>query len=77
MRYNENCNIFVAALPHSDNVSISVLHNIFVKGDQTNFELGSEDFEASHLYQDYKYTTVDKFLDNCLVSPPETKLTSF
>lgn len=64
-------------LPHPDNVRISVLHNIFVKGEQTSFELGYEDLEASQLYGDYKYTTVDEFLDICLISAPETKLTSF
>eukprot|EP00253_Pinus_taeda_P008361 PITA_08361 len=64
-------------LPHPDNVRISVLHNIFVKGEQTSFELGDEDLEASQLYGDYKYTTVDEFLDTCLISAPETKLTSF
>jgi len=65
------------SLPHPDNVRISILHNIFVKGDQTNFDLGYEDLEASQLYQDHKYTTVDEFLDTCFISPPETKLTSF
>lgn len=65
------------SLPHPDNVRISILHNIFVKGDQTNFELGYGELEASDLYPDYKYTTVDQFLHTCFVSPPETKLTSF
>lgn len=63
------------SLPHPENVRISILHNIFVKGDQTNFELGYGELEASALYPDYKYTTVDQFLDTCFVSPPEIKLT--
>eukprot|EP00253_Pinus_taeda_P016829 PITA_16829 len=64
-------------LLHPDNVRISVLQNIFVKGEQTSFELGDEDLEASQLYGHYKYTTVDEFLDTSLISAPETKLTSF
>eukprot|EP01018_Ginkgo_biloba_P022288 Gb_11711 [translate_table: standard] len=64
-------------LPHPDNVPVSVLHNIFVKGVQTDFELGEEDLEASKLYPDYEYTNIDKFLDICIVAPRDTKLASF
>ncbi|KAL7585900.1 eugenol synthase 1 [Lactuca sativa] len=45
------------------NVVLSISHSIFVKGDQTNFEIKpSFGVEASELYPDVKYTTVDEFL---------------
>lgn len=67
----------IAALPHPDNIPVCVLHNIFLKGDQTNFELGEDDLEASTLYPDYKYTPIEEFLDVSISAPRETKLTSF
>ncbi|KAL4581277.1 hypothetical protein LXL04_017488 [Taraxacum kok-saghyz] len=45
------------------NVFLSISHSIFVKGDQTNFEIEpSFGVEASALYPDVKYTTVDDYL---------------
>lgn len=46
------------------NVILSINHSVFVKGDQTNFDI-EESFgvEASQLYPDVKYTTVDEYLD--------------
>ncbi|KAJ7957101.1 putative Isoflavone reductase [Quillaja saponaria] len=64
-------------LPYPDNIPVAVLHNIFVKGDQMSFELTDKDLEASKLYPDYKYTSVDEFLDICLVNPPKPKLAAF
>ncbi|GLJ35047.1 hypothetical protein SUGI_0705350 [Cryptomeria japonica] len=32
-------------LPHPDNAPVCVLHNVFVKGDQTNYEVGEEALE--------------------------------
>ncbi|MED6204338.1 hypothetical protein PIB30_008153 [Stylosanthes scabra] len=45
------------------NVVLSITHSVYVKGDQTNFEI-EESFgvEASQLYPDVKYTTVDEYL---------------
>ncbi|CAN1320266.1 Phenylcoumaran benzylic ether reductase POP1 [Linum perenne] len=46
------------------NVMLSIRHSVFVKGDQTNFEIEpSSGLEASELYQDVNYTTVDEYLD--------------
>ena len=46
------------------NVILSIGHSVFVKGDHTNFEIEpSFGVEASHLYPDVKYTTVDEILD--------------
>lgn len=66
-----------AALPFPENVPPSILHNIFIKGDQMSFELTADDLEASELYPEYKYTSVDSLLDICLVNPPKPKLASF
>ncbi|KAK4804890.1 hypothetical protein SAY86_004707 [Trapa natans] len=42
---------------------LSISHSVFVKGDQTNFEMKpSLGVEASQLYPDIKYLTVDEFL---------------
>ncbi|OIW08718.1 hypothetical protein TanjilG_03394 [Lupinus angustifolius] len=46
------------------NVILSIGHSVYVKGDHTNFEIeASFGVEASALYPDVKYTTVDEFLD--------------
>lgn len=46
------------------NVILSIGHSVFVKGDHTNFEVEpSFGVEASALYPDVKYTTVDEYLN--------------
>ncbi|KAK6131204.1 hypothetical protein DH2020_035052 [Rehmannia glutinosa] len=46
------------------NIILSINHSIFVKGDQTYFEIEpSFGVEASELYPDVKYTTVEEYLD--------------
>lgn len=42
-----------------------------------NYELGEEDIEASSLYSDYKYTTIDQLLDIFLVNPPKPGMATF
>ncbi|KAG5543180.1 hypothetical protein RHGRI_016059 [Rhododendron griersonianum] len=43
---------------------LAINHSVFVKGDQTNFEIEpSFGVEASELYPDVKYTTVEEYLD--------------
>lgn len=55
-------NIQEAAPP--TNVVMSIGHSVFVKGDQTNFDIEpSFGVEASELYPDVKYTTVDEYLN--------------
>ncbi|OMO75656.1 NmrA-like protein [Corchorus olitorius] len=47
------------------NVVLSIAHSVFVKGDHTNFKIEpSFGVEASELYPDVKYTTVDEYLDH-------------
>ncbi|KAF4357262.1 hypothetical protein F8388_002770 [Cannabis sativa] len=46
------------------NIFLSINHSAFVKGDLTNFEIEpSFGVEASQLYPDVKYTTVEEYLD--------------
>ncbi|EXB91923.1 hypothetical protein L484_009016 [Morus notabilis] len=50
--------------PMPINVVLSINHSAFVKGDHTNFEIEpSFGVEASELYPDVKYTTVEEYLD--------------
>ncbi|KAK3429818.1 hypothetical protein EUGRSUZ_E01314 [Eucalyptus grandis] len=47
-----------------DDLRWAISHSIFVKGDQTNFKIEpSFGVEASELYPDVKYTTVDEYLN--------------
>ncbi|XVE93278.1 hypothetical protein REPUB_Repub01dG0177000 [Reevesia pubescens] len=64
-------------LGHPDNIPVAILHNIFIKGDQMSFKLSTEDLEASKLFSDYKYTSVDSLLEICLVKPPQPRLATF
>ncbi|GKV42818.1 hypothetical protein SLEP1_g50184 [Rubroshorea leprosula] len=55
-------NIQESAVPI--NVVLAISHSVFVKGDHTNFEIKpSFGAEASELYPDVKYTTVDEYLN--------------
>lgn len=45
------------------NIVLSINHSVFVKGDQTSFTIDpSFGFEASELYPDLKYTSVEEYL---------------
>ncbi|CAN1835622.1 Phenylcoumaran benzylic ether reductase Betv6 [Linum perenne] len=45
------------------NIILSISHSVFVKGDQTNFDIEPAwGVEASELYPDVKYTTVEEYL---------------
>ncbi|XP_060199710.1 phenylcoumaran benzylic ether reductase TP7 [Lycium barbarum] len=49
--------------PMPINIILAINHSTFVKGDQTNFEIEpSFGFEASELYPDVEYTTVEEYL---------------
>ncbi|XP_057821826.2 phenylcoumaran benzylic ether reductase IRL1 [Cryptomeria japonica] len=48
--------------PMPGNYMVCIFHTIYVKGDQTNFEIGPDGVEASELYPDVKYTTVEEYL---------------
>lgn len=42
-----------------------------------NFELGEDDIEASSLYPDLGYTTIDQLLDIFLVNSPKATIAAF
>ncbi|KAK7259751.1 hypothetical protein RIF29_25365 [Crotalaria pallida] len=64
-------------LPPPQDIPVALLHSIFVKGDLVNFDLGEDDLEASHLYPDYKYTSINQLLDIFLVDPPAPAFAAF
>ncbi|XP_074275411.1 phenylcoumaran benzylic ether reductase POP1-like [Silene latifolia] len=46
------------------NILLAINHSVYVKGEQTNFDIDpSSGLEATELYPDVKYTTVDEYLD--------------
>ncbi|KAJ1384958.1 NmrA-like domain [Sesbania bispinosa] len=50
--------------PFPINMGLAISHTVFVKGDPTNFEIDpSFGVEASELYPDVNYTTVEEYLD--------------
>jgi hypothetical protein len=53
-----------SASPIPKNIVLATVHNIFVRGDQYNFEIGENGVEASSLYPEVKYTTASEYLDN-------------
>jgi hypothetical protein len=59
--------LVIAETPFPENVGLAICHSVFVKGDHTNFEIEpSFGVEASALYPDVNYTTVDESLDHFL-----------
>lgn len=64
-------------LPFPVNISMAILHNIFVMGAQLSFELTDDDLEASKLYPDHNYTCIHDFLHRCLLHPPTPNLATF
>ncbi|KAM7274900.1 hypothetical protein ACFE04_016766 [Oxalis oulophora] len=54
----------IAGAPVPMNMKLSLGHSGFVKGDQMNFEIDPAiGVEASELYPEFKYTTVDEYLN--------------
>eukprot|EP01018_Ginkgo_biloba_P024787 Gb_12833 [translate_table: standard] len=55
--------------PFPNNIVLSIVHDIFARGDQCNFEIGENGVEGSQLYLEVNYTTVDeyfnKFVQSC------------
>lgn len=58
-------------------VASAIVHSIFIKGDEMNYELKEDDLDAAKLYPDYKYTTVDELLDIFIVDPPKPVVSTF
>ncbi|KAJ1691441.1 hypothetical protein LUZ63_015596 [Rhynchospora breviuscula] len=54
-------------LKESPNPILAILHSVFIKGDHTNFEIDpAMGVEATELYPDIKYTTMDEYLNRFL-----------
>ncbi|KAL3697212.1 hypothetical protein R1sor_011288 [Riccia sorocarpa] len=49
--------------PFPANILYAILYSVFIKGDQTSFQLNGKDVEATELYPDVHYTTVSTYLD--------------
>ncbi|XP_030447358.2 eugenol synthase 1-like [Syzygium oleosum] len=64
-------------LPPPENIPVSILHSIFVKGDLVSYEISEDDLEASRLYPEMQYTTIDQLLDIFLTDPPEPARAAF
>ena len=58
------CFSFSAETPFPGSLMLALGHSMLVKGDCTNFKIEpSFGVEASELYPDVKYTTVDEYLN--------------
>uniref|UniRef100_A0A5B7B975 NmrA-like domain-containing protein n=1 Tax=Davidia involucrata TaxID=16924 RepID=A0A5B7B975_DAVIN len=64
-------------LPHPDNIPVSILHTLFIKGVLMSFDLVEDDMEASSLYPDFEYTTIEQLLDIFLHNPPKPGSAAF
>ncbi|ESW20725.1 hypothetical protein PHAVU_005G009700 [Phaseolus vulgaris] len=57
------------SLPPPHNIPVSILHSVFARGDLMKFEIGEDELEASQLYPDYNYTSIDELLHIFRVHP--------
>nr|QRW27925.1 eugenol synthase 5 [Ocimum basilicum] len=64
-------------LPDPDNIPVSIIHSVFIKGVTANFDLKGDDVEASSLYPDLRFSTVDELLDVFRFNPPEPAAAAF
>ncbi|KAK6129643.1 hypothetical protein DH2020_036620 [Rehmannia glutinosa] len=64
-------------LPDPQNIPVSILHSVFVKGVTTNFDIAENEVEASALYPDLNSTTIDELLDIFLHDPPKPAYAAF
>lgn len=59
------CVCVCAESPVPINVLLAINHSVFVKGDQTNFTIEpSFGLEASQIYPDVKYTSIEEYLSH-------------
>lgn len=53
----------IKSIQETEDFLLSLYHSTFVEGNQTNFEIGPNGVEASELYPEVKYTTIDEYLN--------------
>ena len=56
---------------------MAILHYIFIKEDETSITLKEDDLEASALYSDYQYTSVNDLIDSNRINFKNIKLSTF
>ncbi|XP_018722671.2 eugenol synthase 1 isoform X2 [Eucalyptus grandis] len=64
-------------LPPPENIPVSILHSIFVKGDLMSYEIDDDDLEVSRMYPEMQLTTIDQLLNIFLTDPPEPARAAF
>ncbi|WCJ27430.1 Eugenol synthase 1 [Euphorbia peplus] len=64
-------------LPHPENVKMAIVESLLAKGDTMSYVLEENDVEASKLYPEYEYTSIDQLLDIFLVDPPAPASAAF
>ncbi|KAL3719847.1 hypothetical protein ACJRO7_004778 [Eucalyptus globulus] len=64
-------------LPPPENIPVSILHSVFVKGDLMSYEIDDDDLEVSTMYPEMQLTTIDQLLDIFLTDPPEPARAAF
>eukprot|EP00246_Nothoceros_aenigmaticus_P018051 TRINITY_DN92_c0_g1_i1.p1 TRINITY_DN92_c0_g1~~TRINITY_DN92_c0_g1_i1.p1 ORF type:complete len:314 (+),score=59.35 TRINITY_DN92_c0_g1_i1:140-1081(+) len=62
----------VEEVPFPNNIILAIYYSLYIKGHQSNFEVPHDAVEATHLYPDVEYTTVDKYFDRFLTSTTAT-----
>ncbi|KAK1324439.1 Eugenol synthase 1 [Acorus calamus] len=66
----------IETLSEPENIGIAIIHRMFVDK-RPIYELGENELEASELYPDYKYTSIDLVMEKVMSDPPQIKYTSF
>ncbi|CAM8943994.1 unnamed protein product [Rhodiola kirilowii] len=64
-------------MPHPENIRFAILSSIFISGDTTNYELTENDQEASRLYPDVNYSSIDKVLEDFLADTAAFQVAAF
>ncbi|KAK4770799.1 hypothetical protein SAY87_031331 [Trapa incisa] len=65
-------------LPDPENIPVSIIHSILVKGDLMRYDLKEDDFEVSTMYLNMDYTSIDQLLDIFLTgNPPPPTIAAF
>ncbi|KAK1302590.1 Eugenol synthase 1 [Acorus calamus] len=71
----EDLTVGYAALSEPESVGIAIIHRMFVDK-RPSYELGENELEASELYPDYKYTSIDLVIEKVISDPPKIKSNS-
>eukprot|EP00252_Welwitschia_mirabilis_P024477 TRINITY_DN7283_c0_g1_i1.p1 TRINITY_DN7283_c0_g1~~TRINITY_DN7283_c0_g1_i1.p1 ORF type:complete len:108 (+),score=30.22 TRINITY_DN7283_c0_g1_i1:570-893(+) len=67
----------IADSPFPEDERLGVRHVSYIKGNQTNFKMGENDVQATDLYPDVKYTTVDELLNQYILKEVEKSSVPF